>query len=187
MKVTQTSSASVKLGRVITVEGIIERTTGVRGATSLALVDSAGTPVASATSDAQGRFRLTGAVRRGGAWRVEVQPAGSVVGRINLKVPAGLTQQVNTRNLRLGDTLVVTGRLTPGPLAASKLLQLQWKDGRSWRPIANVTADSVGAFNVSYRFRRAAGYAIQMRIAVPAERGWPFTPVNGKPFSVKVV
>ena len=186
-KVTETNAAKRRLGQRIRIEGALEQVNGKRSATPVTLYDSAGTQVATATSDASGRFFLNATIRRGGTWRLTAQHGDQVLGHVKLRVPAGLVQQVNTHRLHLGDTLVVTGRLTPGALAASKLLQLQWRDGRSWRPIANVTADKFGAFNVSYRFRRAAGYAVQMRIAVPAERGWPFEPVNGKPFSVEVM
>lgn len=185
--VTETNAAQFRMGQQIRLEGVLQQINGKAAATAVTLYDSAGTLAGTTISDATGHFNLNATVARGGIWRVTAQHGDEILGHVKLRVPAGLVQQVNTRTLHLGDKLVITGHLTPGPLAASKLLQLQWRDGSSWRPIANVNADRFGAFHITYRFRRAAGYAVQMRIAVPAERGWPFEPVNGKPFSVKVM
>ena len=118
-KVTETRSALLRMGQRIRLEGVLEQVNGKRSTTAVTLYDSAGTQVGTAASDANGHFYLNATVARGGTWRVAAQYQDQILAHVKLRVPAGVVQQVNTHTLHLGDTLVVTGRLTPGPLAAN--------------------------------------------------------------------
>ena len=59
---------------------------------------------------------------------------------------------------------------------AGKLVQIQFLDGRRWRPAVKLghTRPS-GRFTIRYRFRRISRPTrIYFRILVPAEGGWPY-------------
>ena len=94
--------------------------------------------------------------------------------------------KVNRAAFTLGQEMIVTGRIHAGMSVRGKLLQLQWKDGTRWRPVANLSARADGRFSARYRFRRARGYSVAMRIVIPAERGWPLVAAAGKAFTIRV-
>ena len=61
--------------------------------------------------------------------------------------------------------------------AAGKLIQIQYLDGRKWRPAVKLGhTNRRGRFRIKYRFRRISRPTrIHFRILVPAEGGWPYT------------
>jgi hypothetical protein len=60
--------------------------------------------------------------------------------------------------------------------AAGKLIQIQYLDGRKWRPAVKLGhTNARGRFRIRYRFRRISRPTrIYFRILVPAEGGWPY-------------
>ncbi len=68
----------------------------------------------------------------------------------------------------------------------AKAIQLQFKQGRTWRPMANGRIARNGTFKLTYRFRTGGGYKVALRVAVPAERGWSFQPTSTRPVTVRV-
>ena len=60
--------------------------------------------------------------------------------------------------------------------AAGKLIQIQYLDGRRWRPAVKLGhTNRRGRFAIRYRFRRISRPTrIYFRILVPAEGGWPY-------------
>ncbi|MBI2684203.1 MAG: hypothetical protein HYX33_02240 [Actinobacteria bacterium] len=152
----------------------------------VAILDPVGRLQARARTNRAGGFRATVRAVRGGRWFAVAEANSGVRASIALSVRAGLAVVAPTRSLRVGDTLRVSGTITPSASAAGKLLQLQWRDGRVWRPVANANAAPSGAFVILYRFKRARGYRVALRVLVPADRGWPFLAVASPPFTVRV-
>lgn len=93
---------------------------------------------------------------------------------------------VRHRLLRQGQKLVVRGSLIPASEAYGKRIQLQRRDGRRWRPVADGRVARSGRFVFRYQFRRQGGHAVSMRIAAPKERGWAFAPVVSPIFLVRI-
>ncbi len=153
---------------------------------AIVLRDSGGVWSAGGRTAHDGSFSLSAMLGRGGKWTISAVGSPGLSKLLTIQVHAKLVSNLASRTLRQGEGLVVRGRLVPGPLAANKLLQLQWRDGRQWRPVANVTANASGNFEVRYRFHRGGGYSVPMRLVVPGERGWPFAAIIGAPVAIRV-
>jgi len=83
------------------------------------------------------------------------------------------------RRLNNGDILLFRGRVrSAGATIPSrgKLVQVQFRDGRRWRPAVRLArTDQHGRFHITYRFRRISSPTrITFRIVVPAEEGWAY-------------
>jgi hypothetical protein len=81
--------------------------------------------------------------------------------------------------LRRGGTIAFVGRVgrfAAAIPAAGKLVQIQYLDGRRWRPAVKLgRTNARGGFAIRYRFRRISRPTrIHFRILVPAEGGWPY-------------
>ena len=105
-----------------------------------------------------------------------LQPANDVV---RLLVRGSATLRLAPRNLRRGGTITFLGRVglfRARPPAAGKLIQIQYLDGRKWRPAVKLGhTNGTGRFAIRYRFRRISRPTrIHFRILVPAEGGWPY-------------
>jgi hypothetical protein len=59
-------------------------------------------------------------------------------------------------------------------------LQLQWRDGSRWRPVAGITTDKRGRYRHLYRFsNRASGFRYAFRVVVtPGQTDYPFLPAR---------
>ena len=137
---------------------------------------------AEAVTDAQGRYAL--GLPRGTSRDVRVRFAGNrslrpAERRARLLVRGSASLTLRPSSLRRGGTIAFVGRV--GRLAAKlppagKLVQIQYLDGRRWRPavkLAHTRRD--GRFAIRYRFRRISRPTlIYFRILVPAEGGWPY-------------
>jgi hypothetical protein len=105
-----------------------------------------------------------------------LQPATDVV---KLLVRGWASLELRPRSLRRGGTITFRGRVglfrasVPG---AGKLVQIQYLDGRKWRPAVKLGhTNRRGRFAIRYRFRRISRPTrIYFRILIPAEGGWPY-------------
>ena len=87
--------------------------------------------------------------------------------------------RLEPRNLRRGGTITFRGRVglfRAHVPPAGKLIQIQYLDGRKWRPAVKLGhTGRRGRFAIRYRFRRISRPTrIYFRILVPAEGGWPY-------------
>lgn len=105
-----------------------------------------------------------------------LRPADDVA---RLRVRGWAKLRLRPNRLRRGGTIAFRGRvgrfdapLPPG----GKLIQIQYLDGRRWRPAVKLgRTDARGRFAIRYRFRRISRPTrIWFRILVPAEGGWPY-------------
>ena len=134
------------------------------------------------TTDGQGRFsvRLPPGTSRDlrvvYAGSQTLRPAVSVA-RFNVRALA--TLRLSPRRLRRGQVLTFRGSVRAGRgelPRGGKLVQIQYLDGRHWRPAVKLgRTDRAGRFRIRYRFRRIRRPTrIRFRILVPAEGGWPY-------------
>jgi hypothetical protein len=105
-----------------------------------------------------------------------LRPAEAVA-RLRVRGWAGLRLRPN--RLRRGGAIAFRGRVGSFDAAlpaAGKLVQIQYLDGRRWRPAVKLgRTDARGRFVIRYRFRRISRPTrIWFRILVPAEGGWPY-------------
>jgi hypothetical protein len=139
-------------------------------------------PLTEVLTDGNGRYAAR--LGRGVSREVRVRFAGNrslqpAAETARLLVRGWASLRLEPRTLRRGGTITFRGRVglfrarTP---AAGKLIQIQYLDGRRWRPAVKLghTRRS-GRFTIRYRFRRISRPTrIYFRILVPAEGGWPY-------------
>ena len=96
-----------------------------------------------------------------------------------LAVRGRATLKLIPRRLNNGDILLFAGRVRAAGAtipSRGKLVQVQFRDGRRWRPAVRLArTDRDGRFRITYRFRRISSPTrITFRILVPAEDGWGY-------------
>ncbi|MGE4178072.1 MAG: hypothetical protein AB7G65_19785 [Thermoleophilia bacterium] len=159
---------------------------GLRGAT-VYLLDPTGRTQATVLTDRRGRFRFTARPRRPGIWRAVALGRPLVATNAFLVVRPRVRTRVNARTFRPGETLRVSGVIRPRTGPRGKSVELQWRRGGEWRPLATSRSDRRGRFALAYRFTPAGGgYSVRLRVVVPRERGWRFAPVVASRFLTTV-
>ena len=139
-------------------------------------------PLTELVTDGNGRYAVK--LPRGPSREVRVhfmgdrslQPAADVV---KLLVRGSATLRLRPQHLRRGGTITFVGRVGHFRArlpSAGKLIQIQYLDGRRWRPAVKLgRTDARGRFAIRYRFRRISRPTrIYFRILVPAEGDWPY-------------
>jgi len=130
----------------------------------------------------KGRYKVK--LPRGVSRVVRVRFSGSgtlqpATDSARLLVRGRTSLRLDPRRLRRGGTIRFHGRVglfRAHVPAGGKLVQIQYLDGRRWRPAVKLghTGRS-GRFAIRYRFRRISRPTrIHFRILVPAEGGWPY-------------
>ncbi len=139
-------------------------------------------PLTQVVTDGNGRYAVR--LPRGVSREVRVRFAGTrslqpatEVARLFVRGWASL--RLEPRNLRRGGTITFRGRVglfRAHVPPAGKLIQIQYLDGRKWRPAVKLGhTGRRGRFAIRYRFRRISRPTrIYFRILVPAEGGWPY-------------
>jgi hypothetical protein len=139
-------------------------------------------PLTEVVTDANGRYAVR--LGRGVSREIRVRFAGnrllqpaSRVARLLVRGWSSL--KLDPRSLRRGGTITFRGSVglfRARVPAAGKLVQIQYLDGRRWRPAVKLgRTNRRGRFAIRYRFRRISRPTqIYFRILVPAEGGWPY-------------
>ena len=177
----------VRYGKHAWLRGVLRTATGRLPDTALAVSTRPPwggdwQPMGQVVTDAKGRYSLR--LPAGGSRQVRVDFAGNRALRpaaqtSRLVVRGWASLKLRPRRLRRGRTIAFVGRVgmlgAPVP-AAGKLVQVQYLDGRRWRPAVKLgRTDAAGRFRITYRFRRISRPTrIYFRILVPSENGWPY-------------
>ncbi|MGE3795464.1 MAG: hypothetical protein AB7I38_16275 [Dehalococcoidia bacterium] len=162
------------------------RGTGLRGAT-VYLVDPKGFTRGTTLTDRRGRFAFRVRPRLAGTWRAIALGRPLVVAPAVIQLRPRVTTRIGARSIRPGGRLVVSGRISPLGVGRAKLVKLEWRQGRTWRPLALATADRRGRFALRHRFSSSPGaFTVPLRVVVPREKGSHFLPVVARRFSVRV-
>ena len=148
-------------------------------------------PIATATTGADGRFRLT--LPAGPSRTITVQytafsgdatPAARV--RLRALVKASVTASASTSSPRIGRLLRIRGRLRYLPRRGVDVA-IQARDGRTWRTVDTVKTGAGGRYSWPYRFRNraSAGRAYFFRARVNSAI-YPVSAGNSRVISVRV-
>lgn len=144
-----------------------------------------GTPVAGElTTDAAGRARLVlGAGPSRGVTVGYRMYADEAIARATTTLRVAVRGRVGLRasrhRLRNGQAVTLSGRLAGGYVPRRGVtLAVQWRDGRRWRPFAQIRTDRHGNFRYAYRFTRTNRLvAYQLRVEVTrGQLDYPFLP-----------
>lgn len=175
------------VGRVVRVAGRVSGPTGGGlGGVVVLLRDPQRRTVARTTTGPRGGFALSGRATRGGIWSTEAIGRGRLVSRFALRVRPRLRLSANRREVPAGGRVVLRGSVVPRRGSYAKTVQLQFRDGRRWRPFANARIGRNGRYRLTYRFRRAGGYRVRIRAVMLRQADWPFTPGVARPITVRV-
>lgn len=146
------------------------------------LAGGAWTPVTEVVTDGNGRYAVP--LPRGASRELRVAFAGNRLLRpaedlARLLVRGRATLALRPKRLRRGGTITFRGRVglfDAAVPAGGKLVQIQYLDGRRWRPAVKLgRTGRRGRFAIRYRFRRISRPTrIHFRILVPGEGGWPY-------------
>ncbi len=175
------------VGRPVRVAGRVAGPTGagLEGVVVL-LRDPQRRTVARTTTGPRGGFALSDRATGGGIWSTEAIGRGRLVSRFALRVRPRLRLSANRREVPAGGRVVLRGSVRPRRGSYAKMVQLQFRDGRRWRPFANARIGRNGRYRLTYRFRRAGGYSVRIRAVMLRQANWPFTPGVARPITVRV-
>jgi hypothetical protein len=175
-RVTDGDGGRVAGARVCVLE---RRSAGRRGARIAGIV----------TTDARGRFslRLPGGPSR----RVSlVHRTGGVAAArsLRLRVPAPVRLRPSGTRFRVGEQLLLRGRLRGRPLPKrGAVVVLQARQGGAWITFATTRTDRRGRFRYGYRFVNTTGVrTYPMRAIVPRQGGHPFARGRSRTIRVRV-
>jgi hypothetical protein len=148
-------------------------------------------PVGSVRTRADGTFSYALA-RHGPSRSVRLSTAPDVAGHVAassrplmLRVRAASSLRVSLR----GITLRFSGRVLSGPLPGrGTRVRLRGRArGYAWASFASALTDRHGRFAGSYRLRaHRSGVQLQIRVVVPAQRGYPYLGYRGRPVTLRV-
>jgi hypothetical protein len=177
----------VRYGRATWLHGVLRTDTGRLPDERVAvytrrLAGGEWQPLTELVTDPHGRYAVR--LAKGGSREVRVQFPGNHSLRpsadvARLVVRGWASLKLRPRRLRRGGTISFRGRVGhvgAALPAAGKLIQIQYLDGRRWRPAVKLGhTNARGRFAIGYRFRRISRPTrIYFRILVPAEGGWPY-------------
>ncbi len=147
-------------------------------------VDPRGQQVGTATTDHAGNFSITFKPTAPGRHTFALIAAPQVGGQVTIRLRRGVTIS-GPRRVARNRSLIVNGNITPGQ--PGKLVTLEYRDGRTWRPITTRRTGPSGTFRFTYRPRRTRGFATQLRVVAPAEARGPLLRGVSKTLSTKVL
>ena len=182
------STLVVPFGRRVTVRGRLSTTSraGVANARIEVFERTVGSeaPVGSVRTRSDGTFsyRLAG-TRPTRTIRLVYGPTSSR--RLKVKVRAASSLKTSLRGTRLR----FSGRVLARPIPRNgKRVRLHGRaPGTAWSSFATLRTDRRGRFSGSYRLSvRRPGVKLQIRVVVPAERGYPYLGYKGRPITVRV-
>lgn len=137
--------------------------------------------IGTVTTDVNGRFSYT--IPAGPSRRITVAykwfreaSAYTHTTAVTVNVRPKIALKVNKASLRNNQAVRFTGKVLGVPRGLTRLVEIQARDGRTWRTFATVRLSKTnGSFAHTYRFRRTTRPTrYQFRVNVKADQGWPF-------------
>jgi hypothetical protein len=108
---------------------------------------------------------------------------------LKVSVKGRVTIKANRKHLHNGQAVTLRGALAGGSVPSRGVnLAVQWRDGRRWRPFAQIKTNRKGAFKYAYRFTRTARTVVY-RLRVQVTKGqidYPFEAPTSKTVKVTV-
>jgi len=140
------------------------------------------------TTDATGRAVLS--LGRGASRAITIgyrmyadDPLARATASLRVQVRGRVALRASRRVLRNGQAVRLSGTLAGGRVPRRGVdLAVQWRDGRRWRPFAQVRTDRRGRFHYAYRFTRTRGnvrYALRVQV-LKGQVDYPYAPAASK-------
>ncbi|WP_272473800.1 hypothetical protein [Baekduia alba] len=108
---------------------------------------------------------------------------------LKVLVKGKVALKANRKHLHNRQAVTLRGALAGGLVPKRGVaLAVQWKDGKRWRPFAQIKTDKNGRFSYGYRFtrtNRAVVYRLRVQI-VSGQVDYPYVSVSSKPVKVTV-
>jgi hypothetical protein len=116
-------------------------------------------------------------------------PMARAVATLRVVVNGRVLLKASRKSLHNGQAVRLTGKLAGGLVPSRGVtLAVQWKDGRRWRPFAQIRTNRKGEFRYAYKFTRT-GRKVAYRLRVQVMKGqvdYPFEAAASKPVRVTV-
>jgi hypothetical protein len=116
-------------------------------------------------------------------------PIARATATLKVSVNGRISLTGNRRHLRNGQAVTLRGKLLGGEIPKRGVtLAVQWKDGKKWRPFAQIKTTRKGTFSYAYRFIRSSGkitYALRVQVT-KGQVDYPYLPVAAKAVKVTV-
>jgi hypothetical protein len=116
-------------------------------------------------------------------------PIARTTATLKVSVNGRISLTGNRRHLRNGQAVTLRGKLLGGEIPKRGVtLAVQWKDGKKWRPFAQIKTTRKGTFSYAYRFIRTSGkitYALRVQVT-KGQVDYPYLPVAAKAVKVTV-
>jgi hypothetical protein len=116
-------------------------------------------------------------------------PIARATATLKVLVNSKLSLKANHKRVRNGQAVTLRGTLAGGAIPKRGVsLAVQWKDGKRWRPFAQIKTDRNGAFKYAYRFTRTTKtvtYALRVQI-VKGQLDYPYVATVSKTTKVSV-
>jgi hypothetical protein len=176
----------LRFGSLAAVRGTLLRPDGEpAGDEAVELRDPSGLPAAAGRTGGAGGFAVAARFTRPGSWMLAGEGWHQ---RVTVRLRPRISVDRVDRRVPTPGVVRVTGRLVPG--VAGKLVQLQFLDpGRGWRLWRQAPTGPGGRFTLARLLRpnpQAPAYTLRVRVAVPADVGWPFAPAVTRAMAVRV-
>ncbi|HEY4096802.1 MAG TPA: hypothetical protein VGM33_14880 [Baekduia sp.] len=116
-------------------------------------------------------------------------PIARATATLKVLVNSKVSLKANHRTLRNGHAVQLRGSLGGGLIPKRGVnLSMQWKDGKRWRPFAQIKSNRKGVFSYAYRFTRSnrpVTYALRAQV-VKGQVDYPFVGTASKAVKVTV-
>jgi hypothetical protein len=116
-------------------------------------------------------------------------PVARTTATLKVSVNGRISLTGNRRHLHNGQAVTLRGKLLGGEIPKRGVaLSVQWKDGKRWRPFAQIKTTRKGTFSYAYRFTRTSGkitYALRVQVS-KGQVDYPYVPVAAKAVKVTV-
>jgi hypothetical protein len=116
-------------------------------------------------------------------------PIARATATLKVLVNSKVSLKANHRTLHNGHAVQLRGSLAGGLVPKRGVnLSMQWKDGKRWRPFAQIKSNRKGVFSYAYRFTRSnrpVTYALRAQV-VKGQVDYPFVGTASKAVKVTV-
>jgi hypothetical protein len=116
-------------------------------------------------------------------------PMARAAATLKVVVKSKMSLKANHKVLHNGRAVTLRGRLAGGEIPARGVnLAVQWKDGKRWRPFAQIKTTKKGTFTYAYKFTRTArkvSYQLRVQVA-KGQIDYPYVATASKPVKVTV-
>ncbi|HEY6762574.1 MAG TPA: hypothetical protein VI318_23935 [Baekduia sp.] len=111
------------------------------------------------------------------------------VATLKVLVNARISARADRKHLHNRQAVTLRGALAGGQVPKRGVtLAVQWKDGKRWRPFAQIKTNKYGRYAYAYRFTRSSRTVVyQLRVQIAGGQvDYPFVATSSKPVKVTV-